>query len=132
MKEFNKKNYIEEMIETAIGKVRTLSESNTIVGEPIKCENGDLIIPISKVSVGFVVGGGEYNTDKKRMSYPLAGGSGGGARVTPVGFLVESQGETRFVSVENKSTYQTILNLANMVISKFKNKEQNNEEKNSD
>ena len=121
MKEPNR-NYIEEMIETSITKVKTLSESNTIVGDPIKSPNGTIIIPISKVSVGFVVGGGEYNSQSKKSAYPLAGGSGGGASVTPVGFIVESDGQTKFVDVENKSAYQTILNLTNLAIQKIKNK----------
>lgn len=125
MKEFNR-NYIEEMIETSITKVKMLSESNTIVGEPIKSPNGTIIIPISKVSVGFVVGGGEYNSQSKKSQYPLAGGSGGGASVTPVGFIVESEGITQFIDVESKSTYQTILNMANMLIEKLKG---NNNEK---
>ena len=121
MKEPNR-NYIEEMIETSITKVKTLSESNTIVGDPIKSPSGTIIIPISKVSVGFVVGGGEYNSQSKKSAYPLAGGSGGGASVTPIGFIVESDGETKFVDVENKSAYQTILNLTNLAIQKIKNK----------
>ena len=122
MKESDR-NYIEEMIETAIAKVKTLSESNTIVGDPIENPNGTIIIPISKVSVGFVVGGDEYNSQNKKMPYPLAGGSGGGASVTPVGFIVESDGETKFIDVENKTTYQTILNMANLILQKLKNKE---------
>lgn len=132
MKEINKPNYIEEMIQTSIEKVKTLSESNTIVGEPIESPNGTIIIPISKVSVGFVVGGGEYNSQNKKMPYPLAGGSGGGASVTPVGFIVESDGETKFIDVENKTAYQTVLNMANLIIQKLKNKGHNNEEKDMD
>ena len=121
MKDFNR-NYIEEMIETSITKVKNLSESNTIVGEPIKSPNGTIIIPISKVSVGFVVGGGEYNSQNKKSAYPLAGGSGGGASVTPVGFIVESDGQTKFIDVENKTAYQTILNMANLIMQKLNNK----------
>ena len=125
------RNYIEEMIETSISKVKTLSESNTIVGEPIKSPNGTIIIPISKVSVGFVVGGGEYNSTNRKNPYPLAGGSGGGASVTPVGFIVETDGETKFIDVENKTAYQTVLNLANLIIQKLKIKETTNEKENN-
>ena len=39
--------------------------------------------------------------------------------VSPVGFLIESKGEVKFVNVENKSLYQTVLNLFNILIEKL-------------
>ena len=50
----------------------------------------------------------------------MAGGSSGGMSVSPVGFLIEKNGELSFVNVENKTAYQTILNLFNTVLDKLK------------
>ena len=44
--------------------------------------------------------------------------------------MIESQGEVKFVNVENKSLYQTVLNMFNALLSKVEEKtgENNNEE----
>lgn len=135
MKGFNADNTIEDLINTSLDKVKVLMETNTIIGEPIVLQTGTSIIPISKASVGFVVGGGEYSDKSNRRvsnRFPMAGGSGCGMSVSPVGFIVISDGDVKFVDVENKSLYQTILNLANKLISKLQtNGETNNESENS-
>ena len=51
--------------------------------------------------------------------------------VTPVGFLVVYRGEVKFINVENKSLYQTVLNMFNALLSKLQ-EEQNKEEQNEE
>ena len=127
----NNQSFLEELVNSSIQNVKDLAQTNTKVGDPIISPNGNIILPISKVSVGFVVGGGQYNSINKKTPYPNAGGSGGGVSVTPLGFIVESDFDVRFIDIENKSAYQTILNLANSLISKMnkKTQEDNNEGK---
>ena len=122
MKEFYTENKIENLIDTSIEKIRTLMENKTIVGEPLVAPDGTIIIPISKVSVGFIVGGGEFSDKTMRSkapNYPMAGGSGGGMSVSPVGFLVETNNTYKFIDIEDKSTYQTFLNLFNTLLNKL-------------
>ena len=123
----NNQNYLDELINSSIEKIKNLAETNTIIGDPIVSPTGKIIIPISKVSVGFVVGGGQYNSVNKKLPYPLAGGSGGGLSVSPIGFIVEDDGGIKFIDVENKTAYQTILNLANTLINKLDKKVNENE-----
>ena len=131
MKEFNKETNINDLIKTSLDKVKTLMETNTIVGDAISVPDGSTIIPISKVSVGFIVGGGEYsNNTKKQNHFPMAGGSGCGMSVSPVGFIVIHKNEVKFIDVENKSVYQTILNLINKIINKLDSGEEENEQNN--
>ncbi len=134
MKEFSKNSSIDELIKTSLDRVKVLMETNTIVGEPIKIDEKTTIIPISKASVGFVVGGGEYADKSSRRvanHFPMAGGSGCGMSVTPVGFIVIIDNNAQFVDVENKTMYQTLLNLANKLIDKINsNKSGENNEKN--
>ena len=33
---------------------------DTVIGEPILTQDGSTVIPVSRVSFGFVAGGGEY------------------------------------------------------------------------
>ena len=49
----------------------------------------------------------------------MAGGSSGGMSLSPVGFLIVNDEGVKFINVENKSLYQTILNLFNSILSKM-------------
>ncbi len=127
MRKFEETTSINDLISGAMDKIKTLVDSSTIVGESIKTDDGVTIIPISKVTVGFVVGGGEYaDLSSRRVAnhFPMSGGSSGGMSVSPVGFLVlQPSGEVEFVNVENKTLYQTILNMFNSLMSKIEEKE---------
>lgn len=123
MVEEEKKASISDFISSAMDKVKSLVDSNTIIGEEVKTQDGTSIIPISKITVGFVVGGGEYSDMSARRvanHFPMAGGSSGGMSVSPVGFLVcSADGEVQFVNVENKTLYQTFLNMFNSILEKM-------------
>ena len=132
MKNYSNHNDIDDLISNAFDKIKMIVDANTIIGEKLETKDGTFIIPISKVTVGYVVGGGEYaDLSARRVAnhYPMSGGSGGGMSVTPVGFLIEKDGEVQFVNVENKSLYQTVLNMFNSFLKKKKKKkEEKNEE----
>lgn len=123
MKIYGENETINELIENAMEKLKGLVDSSTVIGDKVETVDGTTIIPVSKVSVGYVVGGGEYaDLSSRRVAnhFPMAGGSSGGMSVSPVGFLIEKNGELSFVNVENKTAYQTILNLFNTVLDKLK------------
>ncbi len=132
MKFYTTNETINDLINSSMEKIKTIVDSSTIVGEKVTTDDGTTIIPISKVSVGYVVGGGEYaDLSSRRVAnhFPMAGGSSGGMSITPVGFLVITSSEVNFVNVENKSLYQTMLNMFNTLISKM-DKAEDNDEKN--
>ena len=131
MKFFENNDTINDLISSSMDKIKTIVDSSTIVGEKVVCEDGTTIIPISKVTVGYVVGGGEYaDLSSRRVAnhFPMAGGSSGGMSGTPVGFLIESKGEINFVNVENKSLYQTVLNMFNALLAKVEENEKQKQE----
>ena len=131
MKFFENNDTINDLISSSMDKIKTIVDSSTIVGEKVVCEDGTTIIPISKVTVGYVVGGGEYaDLSSRRVAnhVPMAGGSSGGMSATPVGFLIESKGEINFVNVENKSLYQTVLNMFNALLAKVEENEKQKQE----
>ena len=132
MKIYQNSESIDNLIDNAMEKLKTIVDSSTIIGERIETDDGTVIIPISKVSIGYVVGGGEYaDLSSRRVAnhFPMAGGSSGGMSVTPVGFLIEKEGEVNFVNVENKSLYQTVLNMFNTLLSKIDKNGEKNEQK---
>lgn len=92
-------NKVSEMIRSSLESIRTIADSGTVVGDPITTNNGTVIIPVSKVAIGFASGGLDYlskSGDGKEASAkspkhgtPCFGGGGGtGVTVTPVCFLV--------------------------------------------
>ena len=78
-------------------KIRSLVDSNTIIGDPITCGDGVTVIPVSKISVGFASGGSDLPTRTQKDYF--AGGAGGGMSVKPVGFLVVKGGEVELVQL---------------------------------
>jgi len=84
----NTDNKLEEMIATSLERLRTLVDSDTIVGKPISTEVGTTIIPISKISMGYTTGGLEYYGKNTPQKQSFGGGGGTGMTIVPVCFLV--------------------------------------------
>jgi len=61
-------------------------DANTIVGEPITTADGVTLIPVSKVSFGFVGGGSDF--EQKQNKNNFGGGAGAGVNITPVAFAI--------------------------------------------
>lgn len=79
---------IKEIIRNALEEVRSVMDADTIVGQPVKLDNGATIIPISKVSMGFASGGLDLpNKAEAGGKKNFGGGGGTGVSVIPIGFL---------------------------------------------
>ena len=114
-------NSIQSIMETTLETIKNSIDSNTIVGNPIKAEES-VIVPISKVTVGFGIGGGEYNKNcetNTNCDTNFAGGSGGAITISPVAFVVVENGETRLISLEdNVNLVDNILTVTPRIIDK--------------
>jgi len=73
-------------MEKTMAKMREMIDANTIVGEPITTADGITLIPVSKVSFGFVGGGSDF--PQKHDKSGFGGGTGAGVNITPVAFIV--------------------------------------------
>jgi len=73
-------------METAMQKMRELIDANTIVGEPITTADGVTLIPVSKLSFGFVGGGSDIPSKQDKNGF--GGGTGAGVHITPVAFII--------------------------------------------
>jgi len=117
-------NKIDGLVDKAVNNLKSLADTNLIVGESVKDEFGDTIIPISKMTVGYIAGGGEYGVSKKRHryneNYPFGGATGAGCTVTPIGFLVVNKNKVHFVSTNTDDAVGKLLELAKMFVSKIK------------
>ena len=90
-------NSVPNMMEGMLHKIREMIDANTVMGTPVTTPDGTTIIPISKVSIGFGGGGSDFATNKG--GNPFGGGAGGGVKVTPVAFVVVSNGNVRMLPV---------------------------------
>ena len=87
----SKSNKIKGLIDSSLENIRKMVDVNCVIGEPVTLPDSTTLIPVSKVSVGFVSGGGEYtdlNSKRNQDEFPMAGGTGGGYSVSPIGFFV--------------------------------------------
>ena len=114
-------NQIKEIVDKTLEKLKALSNSDCIIGKAIEGNNGEVVIPICKASVGFVSGGGEYSSAsiKRTKEYPFAGGSSAGCSVTPIGFLVIGK-TIEFINIEASDIVNKIYNFATKICDNIK------------
>ena len=112
-----KKMPLNDLIRSTMDKVHEMADTNTIVGQPISTADGVTLIPISKVSVGFGGGGGDYGKPEQNN---FGGGAGAGMKIDPVAFLVIKDGITRVlpVAVPPVSTVDRIVEMAPHIMDK--------------
>ena len=107
---------IERIMDSAFGKMRVLTDSDIIVGNPIVMPDGTTVVPISRISVGIVTGGGEYS-QKQQDEYPFAGASGAGMSVSPVCFLVSDGKSVRMLNVGSETFLDKVVDTVPNVLS---------------
>ena len=108
---------IQELMANALGKMREIVDSNTIIGAPITAGDGVTILPVSKISFGFVSGGTDFATEKQKDLF--GGAASSGASITPVGFLVIRGTNVRLIQLaEGGQTIDRVLNMVPEVMDK--------------
>ncbi len=110
---------------TAMENLKEMVDVTKVVGEAVETPDGHVIIPVSKVSFGFVTGGSEFESDetpdkasgqKEQETLPFGGGSGGGVSICPMAFLVVGPGEIRLLPVDRSAIFDRLVDLAPQVI----------------
>ncbi|WBY64639.1 GerW family sporulation protein [Thermocaproicibacter melissae] len=94
---------IEGMMDTTLEKIKQMVDVNSVIGDPITAPDGTVIIPVSKVNYGFASGGSDLPVKTSEKQF-FGGGTGAGVTITPVAFLVVSNGDIRLMRVELGST----------------------------
>ena len=51
---------LDDILQKTIERMRAVTDCDAVVGKPFRAEDGTVLIPVSRVSYGFVAGGGEY------------------------------------------------------------------------
>lgn len=120
---------IENIMKTTMEQLKEMVDVNTIIGTPILTTGETMILPVSKVSMGFFSGGGEYGQHEKQVKppiarsgeelggeaggcgYPFAGASVAGMTLTPLAFLSVTGGCVKVLPASSHCTLDRALEL---------------------
>ena len=94
---------IQEFMGVTMDKVREMVDANTVIGDPIRTDDGTTILPVSKITLGFASGGSDFAGKNAANKDLFGGGSGGGMSVIPVAFLVIKDGNVRTIQLSDSS-----------------------------
>ncbi len=110
---------IKGLMETTIQKIKEMVDGNTVIGDAITTPEGTIIIPVSKVQLGFASGGSDFGGKTPEKDH-FGGGAGAGLTVSPVAFLILSGGTVRLVQLaEKNSSIDRAINLVPEVMDKL-------------
>ena len=120
-------NSLQEIMNNTLDNLRGIVKSEDMVFKPIYLDDKTMAIPLTKVSVGFVSGGGggesnKFADVKSDKLQPYAGGGGGGISLSPMGFLVFYDSQPMLVKVDEKSTEGKWKDLISATINLVKDK----------
>ena len=108
---------IEGLMDVTLEKIKSMVDSNTIIGNPINMADGTLVLPISKVTFGFASGGADFPS--KTTKDLFGGGSGAGVNIQPVAFLVVKDGCVRTIQLsDNADTISRALTMLPELVDK--------------
>ena len=112
------------IMDKTLDDLRRLADGETVVGKEILAPDGTLVIPISKISLGMVSGGGEYGVQKLSGDFTGAGAGGAGATITPLGFLLLGKFTHSFIKIDGKEEDEKWLNVVQTIAKIFSKKKQ--------
>ncbi len=93
---------IDSIMEKTAEQLTSVVDVNTVIGKPLFSASGTQIIPFTKVTMGYLSGGGEYGevkAIKEDECFPYAGGAGTVINIKPIGFLVDDGKQCRIIKV---------------------------------
>ena len=96
---------LQGLMDVALQRIKEMVDSNTIIGEPITMADGTLILPVSKVSFGFASGGSDCPSKTPKELF--GGGSGAGVSISPIAFLVVTDGNVKMLQLASQETNAT-------------------------
>lgn len=111
---------ITDLLNISLNRLKEMIDANTIIGSPIIHEN-KVIIPVSKLYLGFVSGGSDIKPTTSKEEVLFGGGTGGGVGITPVCFLVINDDEVKVLSItEQTHILEKLVDLIPETFNKYK------------
>ena len=98
-KQTSKKDSLDNIIENTFNHIKDIVDANTVVGNIIDIGNKMYLIPVSRISVGLISGGGMLPNNKNNIN----AGSGTGFNIEPMGFITVTNLNFNFIPVNTTS-----------------------------
>ncbi len=106
------------ILETAVEKIKDLARTNTVIGDPIDMGNGNIAVPVCKVTIGMGSGGSDIPSSKNGEYF--GGGAGVGVSIVPIAFLVSGEHGVRILQLDTVgSTADNIVRSVPEIIDKI-------------
>ncbi len=113
---------IENIMKTTMEQLKEMVDVNTIIGDPIMTGSDTVIVPVSRVCLGFLSGGGEYGIKgghgaegteaaPRESTHPFAGTSVAGMNLTPMAFLAINAGVVHVLPANYSCTLDRIIQM---------------------
>ena len=94
---------LKQVIDASLENLKEVISVDNVIGKPITLPDETVVIPVSKVSVGFTSGGvdfdGKHNPTRQQPHF--GGGNGAGMTITPLSFLVISKGNVQLLNISD-------------------------------
>ena len=113
-----KKHPINDFSESTVQKIKDMIDVNTIVGTPITTADGTMVIPVSKVSLGFLSSGADWGQNPGKETFGCATGTG--VTINPVAFLIVKDVSVKLIPVNPPagSTVDRVIDIVPDVLDK--------------
>ena len=97
-------NNTENLMRVSLENLKQMIDVNTIIGHPIYgLDSSIVLIPISKVKLGFFSGGTDFKNENKKDNN-FGGASGGNMTLYPIGFIYISKEEVKIMHIEESTS----------------------------
>lgn len=107
---------IEALVKTVLSELRQITKTENVVGDAISVGE-TTIVPVSKITVGFAVGGGK----KDSKNGGGGEGTGGGATIEPLAFFVVRGEKVDLVTIKKEDIgLSKFIDLVPQIVEKVK------------
>lgn len=111
---------IENIMRSTMEELKNMIDVNTVVGEAVFASGETTVLPVSKVSFGFISGGGEYGRESRVKAsgeqfdgqegrYPFAGTSVAGVSLTPMAFLAADKNGVKLLPTQYPTSIDRVI-----------------------
>ena len=91
--------HVENVLHNTIDGLKKMIDVDSVIGKPLAISENTTVIPVSKVTMGFVSGGSGFGKTPGVDNF--GGGAGGNVKITPIAFLVVTGDNVRLVNVSS-------------------------------
>lgn len=110
---------VNDVMNQTMAKMKELVDVNSVVGNPINTPDGTTLIPVSKVTFGFASGGSDGTQKTEKAAF--GAGSGAGVSITPIAFIVITNGNVRMIYIDppTNSSIDKVIDMVPGIMDRF-------------